>query len=320
MAGTATVAARRRSPWAAVALGAVAAGVAGIDGTAAATRAVMYGGVLVACGVTLFLLLAHDGGGAPAERDRLTWLVLAGAAGGGVATVAGLLLQVAAASGRGWFGMLDSTASEVVLGSAAHLGAGQRLLGLVLLAYAASRRAAAAPAAPLLGLAGVLITLTSFFAAGHTATREPRVVGFTIDLVHTATASIWIGGLIGLAIVLRHRRPDDAAGAAVVLRRFSLAASGCVALLVSSGLGLAWAELAPARGVPFNGYGLVLLAKAAVALAALAVGAVNHFVVVPAAEAGGRDAWSTLANTVTLELGAVVVLVGLTGVLTGLAP
>jgi copper transport protein len=216
--------------------------------------------------------------------------------------------------------VFDGTAADVVLGSSAHLGAGQRLIGLVLLAYAATRRTDGASAAALLGLAGVAIALTSFFVAGHTATREPRAVGWTIDLVHTTTASIWVGGLLGLAVVLRHRRPDDASGAAVVLRRFSLAASGSVALLLASGLGLAWAELAPAGGVPFNGYGLVLLAKAGIALAALAIGALNHFVVVPAVESGEQDAWSTLANTLRVELGAVVALVALTGVLTGLAP
>ena len=292
----------------------------GPDGMAPATRGVMYGGVLVASGLTLFQLLAHDHRGPAAERDRLRWLILFAAASAALATVAGLLLQVALASGNGWLGLFDRGASDVVFGSSSHLAAGQRLVGLMLLAYAATRRADGAPVAALLGACGVLIALTSFFGAGHTATRDPRVVGYALDFVHTTTAAIWAGGLVGLAVVLHHRRPHDALGAATIVRRFSLAASSSVTLLLATGFGLTWAELGPSGGVPFNGYGLVLLAKAGLALATLAIGAVNHFVVVPSVEDGDADAWITLSKTVRFELAALVVLVALTGVLTGLSP
>lgn len=306
--------------WGACLLSAVLVVGAGVDGTAPAVRAVMYGGVLLACGLTLFQLLAHDQEGLAAERERLRWLILFGAACAALATVAGLLLQVALASGKGWLGLFDGGAADVVFGSSSHLAAGQRLIGLMLLAYAASRRAEGAAVAALLGACGVLITLTSFFGAGHTATREPRTVGYALDLVHTTTAAIWAGGLVGLAVVLHHRRPHDAPGAATIVRRFSLAASGSVTLLLATGFGLSWAELGPSGGVPFNGYGLVLLAKAGLAVATLAIGAVNHFVVVPSVEAGSEDAWTTLTRTLRFELAALVGLVALTGVLTGLNP
>src|SRR5688500_11760937 len=120
--------AHRRSPWwAALAVAVTVALVvqAGVDGTAAATRAVMYGGVLAACGVTLFQILAHDGRGTAAERNRLQSIVLIGAASAVAATVIGLLLQVATVSGRGWFGLFDGDAADIVFGSSAHLGAGQ---------------------------------------------------------------------------------------------------------------------------------------------------------------------------------------------------
>ncbi|MEY2433148.1 MAG: copper transport protein [Acidimicrobiaceae bacterium] len=318
-----------RSPgvaWAAGVLCGPAVLVAGVDGAAAATRAVMYGGVLAACGITLFQLVAHDQEGSSVEHHWLRSLVLVGAAAGAAATLVGLLLQVAMASGRGWLGLFDRRAAEVVFGSSSHLGAGQRVVGLVVVAYAAMRRGERAALAPVLGATGVAISLSSFLVAGHAATREPRIVGYAVDLTHTTTAAIWAGGLIGLAVVLHHRRPVDPAGAARVVQRFSLAASASVSLLLAGGFGLAWAELRPSGGVPFNGYGLVLMAKAAVALVALAIGAVNHFVVVPSVVAGaetvagGDAAWAALSKTLRVELAAVVVLVALTGVLTGLNP
>ena len=293
---------------------------AGIDGAASLARAAMYGGVLVACGVTIFGVVADDGGGGPEERARVEWLVLAAATAGAAATLATLALQVAAVSGRGWAGLVDRDAASLVLGSSSHLAGSQRLLGLIVVAYAAGRRSESPRTASLLGTVGVLITLTSFFGSGHTAAREPRTVGFAIDLVHTSTAAIWAGGLVSLAVVLRHRRPHDPAGAADVVRRFSLAAGASASLLLATGMGLSWAEVGQEGGVPFNGYGTVLLAKAAVALAALAVGGVNHFVVVPAIDAAADDAWRMLARTLRIELATVVVLVALTGILTGLDP
>jgi len=190
----------------------------------------------------------------------------------------------------------------------------------MLLAYAATRWSERSPVAPLLGGTGVVITLSSFLVGGHAATRKPRSVGFVLDLVHTSTAAIWAGGLIGVAVVLHHRRPHDLSGAADVVRRFSLAASGSVSLLLATGFGLSWAELEPSGGVPFNSYGFVLLAKAAIALAALAIGGVNHFVVVPSIEAAQEEGWVTLSKTLWFELGALVSIVLLTGVLTGLSP
>ena len=298
----------------------VVVAAAGIDGAASLARAVMYGGVLVACGATIFGVVADDGRGGPEERARIKRVVVSAAAAGVVATLAVLALQVGAVSGRGWSGVLDRDAASLVWGSSSHLAGVQRVVGLALVAYAAGRRSEAAPTASLLGSAGVLITLTSFFGSGHTAAREPRTVGFAIDLVHTSTAAIWAGGLVSLAVVLRDRRPHDPAGAADVVRRFSVAAGASVSLLLATGIGLSWAELGQEGGVPFSGYGTVLLAKAGVALAALAVGGVNHFVVVPAIDAGAEDAWGMLARTLRVELAAVVVLVALTGVLTGLDP
>jgi len=73
-------------------------------------------------------------------------------------------------------------------------------------------------------------------ARGHALDRDqPRVLAPLVDLAHTTSAAVWLGGLLGLIYVLP-RATDDAAARAAAVRRFSTAALVAVSVLALSGL------------------------------------------------------------------------------------
>src|SRR5207253_2885582 len=91
--------------------------------------------------------------------------------------------------------------------------------------------------AELLALTGTLLAAAACLivpgAAGHAAQTAPRGLSLGFDWVHLAAGSIWVGGLLGGAMLLAavnlsrtkprlaaaSTRPTFAAGAAVLLRR-----------------------------------------------------------------------------------------------------
>ncbi len=127
-----------------------------------------------------------------------------------------------------------------------------------------------------LGLALLLTTsLTSHSAA------KPGLLGPAADFVHQVSASAWAGGLVmlGLMLLILRRSPVAAEvrgqlGAAAVAR-YSALASLAVGLLVASGLVLALQEVETWAGLLLTSYGRSLLAKLALVVAALGLGAYN---------------------------------------------
>ena len=61
--------------------------------------------------------------------------------------------------------------------------------------------------------------------AGHAAAKSPRGLSVSLDWVHLAAASIWIGGLLGLVVLLLRIAPARRVSAiATVVPRFSAVA------------------------------------------------------------------------------------------------
>lgn len=67
--------------------------------------------------------------------------------------------------------------------------------------------------------------------AGHPAAADDHLPAVVALSVHVVTASLWVGGLVGLLLHGRHR-PDTVAA----VRRFSTLALACVVLLLTSGM------------------------------------------------------------------------------------
>jgi copper transport protein len=169
----------------------------------------------------------------------------------------------------------------------------------------------------------------------------------TADLLHLTVAAFWLGGLVGLGLVVRsagragNGRPAPSGGrpvrpasatrtlprsrvevAAVALSRFSTLAAALVAVLGVAGVLLAWRILGSWSALVDTGYGQALLVKLGLVVAVLAVAGYNRFVVLPAidtaptAEAG----WVRLRRAVSVEGGLLVAVLAVTGWLVNASP
>lgn len=295
------------------------AGVAGLEMVDALVRWLMYAASLVAIGGVLFLWQVHDHNGGPAETDALRWWVQAAALVGVTATLVTLATHGAVLAGAGPFGLLDHHSMARAASGAFGASIVLRLLGLVYVAYAVRRLPA--PSAQMVATVGSLVVLASFLLVGHTATSEPRALVVVANLVHTLTGAAWIGGLVLLAVTLRHRRVSgDLQRAGGVVRRFSTVAMGTVAAAVVAGTALALVEIPGPRALVTTGYGLTLLTKIVLVAVVIAVAAYNQRRLVPAVEAGEATVWTQLRLTVGIEITGLVLVLLATALLVDLAP
>jgi copper transport protein len=160
---------------------------------------------------------------------------------------------------------------------------------------------------------GIGLAIVSFWFDGHTVTEGFRVLHAFANSVHVIAGSVWVGGVVTMATVLwsRHRagRPSDALGLVV---RFSTGASVALGAVVAAGLVMAIAILDSFGDLTSTQWGQTFLLKTAAAAIAMAAGAYNHFVLLPALERdpGDEVLHRSVRSTVTAEaimLGFVVV-------------
>ena len=185
-------------------------------------------------------------------------------------------------------------------------------------------RAQALRLLPLAVGAGMLWTLS--LTSHGAATAGIRNLALLADYLHLLAAAFWAGALLPLAAgipLLRRAAPGvGLALLAALLPRFSVVAVLCVAALLVTGVFSAWAQVtvAPALNTP---YGLTLLAKMALSLPLLLLGALNLLWVRPRLArggAGGPAAGRWLARFVAGEVALVLLVLASVGVLTTLEP
>ncbi|WBM80248.1 CopD family protein [Cryobacterium breve] len=170
------------------------------------------------------------------------------------------------------------------------------------------------------GTVGGGVAVVSVLPVGHTRTFGPAWLVMGADLVHAATAAVWLGGLVALVLHLTRarRREDNPAAAAVILGRFSTLAGGLVVLLGATGTIMAVVIVGSVPALVDSAYGRLLLAKLGMVAVIVALAAWNRFVLVPrlAREDITSQAWRRLTLAIRLEAVGLVLVVGLTSVLT----
>jgi copper transport protein len=276
-------------------------------------RGCAYAGVLRAAGGGLFLGLVHRGG---AERTALVRIVRGGAAVGGLASLVALPVQAALGTGQGPGSLFD----DGVLADVAADGVGHSLLlcvvGLALVAVGVARSRPAV-------VVGALVSAGSFAATGHTRAGDTALLATVADIAHLVAAAVWGGGLVALlwTVVARHRRDAEPAETATIVLRFADLATIAIVVVGLAGLALGWSEVRALRALTDTSYGLLLLAKLSVVAGLAALGAYNHFRLVPALRAGKtRAALGQLRRTLKLEAAGMVVVLAFTAVLVVLTP
>ena len=112
-------------------------------------------------------------------------------------------------------------------------------------------------------------------AAGRMEHGGPLML---LTVVHQLAAAVWVGGLVQLGALWRLGRHDADAAAVwpVLVRRFSTLAATVVGALVLAALPLTWAYTASWPALVGTGYGSLVLTKAALLVAVLAVAFVTR--------------------------------------------
>jgi copper transport protein len=336
------------------------------DAAFAVTRGLGYLAIALAAGGLVFLFgvwipsLGQVAGGGSAwlaasesfariARGIVVGAVLLGLA----ATAAAIVFQAATATGTSFWSALDPDAVDAVADTRPVRAWGVRLalwlvLGVTVLVVLRPRRVPglrraalgatgaapgpglSLPAVLLIGGAVVALALTAALA-GHSATHSPRGLLVLVDTLHVLAMSGWLGGLAMLLVALpiavralgkRERIPLRAAAAG----RFSRLAMGSVALLLLSGVVQSIALVGALDAFVETAYGRLVLAKIALFLGLISLGAYNQRRLLPRLRtvAQGEEeperAAALLRRSVACEVALAVVVLGVASVLVTTEP
>lgn len=274
-----------------------------------------YAALLLACGLLFFREWTSRGLSFHAEVRRRLGLVVRIAAVLAVAAAA-LLVPLAGAyqQGLGPAGLLQPSSYAVDLVGDPILVLLLHVVGLAL----AVRLAGVDGPAGTLGLIGGAAALWSPALVGHTRAYEPATLLVLTDALHLSAGAVWLGGLVGLALVLGSvaGRERDAG---LLLSRFTTVAAALLGVLVVTGVLLGWRILGSWSLLLETDYGRLLLVKVGIAAVVASVAAWNRFGLVPRLGSLGHDARlraaRLLRRTVAVEVVLLVVLLAVTGFL-----
>jgi copper transport protein len=201
-------------------------------------------------------------------------------------------------------GQLHDVSLSTRFGTAMVVGAGLAGIGALLAALVPVFRRLE-PAPFVVGLALLPIPTV----AGHALDRGRSWLEVPVDLLHVAAASIWLGGIVGLVLLLRRGGERD-----LLLRRFSNLAFASVFVLSATGVIRALSELRSVSQLWSTGYGRVLIVKTALLSLLVALGWLNRYRLIPHLSLGA------LRRSVAAELLLFAGLVAAVGLLTDLRP
>lgn len=236
-----------------------------LRGVVLATQSFAVGGVVFLALLALPLRPALGPAGDTAlERCRrlLLWSALAFA----LAEFAFVMLQALVLQGT-----LDMPLREALGAEFARFGLVAAAAGLVAAAVASGRLDGRRfLALPVLALVILLAQLGTSHAAARLADRAPLAAA---DFLHMAGAAAWIGGmpyfLSSLALA------QGGTDYRLIGRRFSLISMTSVALLVAGGVAMALVYIGSLDALYGTAYGVMVVAKAALLLGLLMLGAMN---------------------------------------------
>ena len=126
--------------------------------------------------------------------------------------------------------------------------------------------------------------LASLALTGHARAEEGAIAGLHVlaDALHLLAAGLWLGGLLGLFVLLTPARSGrDDKDAIEALRSFAGTGSIAVATLIVTGVINTALLVGSIEGMVSTTYGRLLLCKLALFIAMLSLAAANRFALVP---------------------------------------
>jgi copper transport protein len=154
-----------------------------------------------------------------------------------------------------------------------------------------------------------LVLLSGLSLSGHDAVDAGSSKATELaDWVHISAASLWLGGLLALAVAVWPVGPDVRREA---FFRFSRLATVLVGLVLAAGTYLAIVRVPHLHDLWTQRYGVILSIKICLVAAAVLWGAVHHFFVRPRLEATGEGGMSRVGRSLLGEgmVGVAVLLV-----------
>ncbi len=137
---------------------------------------------------------------------------------------------------------------------------------------------------------GVVIAVVSFWFDGHTVSKGIRPLHAIVNSVHVVAGSVWLGGVVAMAVVLWSRHRSSVAPRALeMVVRFSGIATIALGAVIAAGAVMAFLVLDSVGELFSTQWGQMLLLKSGAAALAMAGGAYNHFRLLPALEAEPDD-------------------------------
>ncbi|CAB4596707.1 unannotated protein [freshwater metagenome] len=286
------------------------------------SRFIMYLAALLAAGVAFFLAFIHDHAD---DRWRIVPFVRIGSILALFSAIGIVMSQAALLTGKGAGAVTDTGVLRDVLNQ--NLGWSLALLMIGLAAVHLSTDITKKVVSQSLALYGGLAVTVSFAVWGHATELAPRAVSLVADAVHATAAALWLGGLVGLMMVLSLRKAETVRATAGIIGRFSLMAFWSVIALAIAGLTLTLTgSNASLQSILTTTWGQLVLAKIGLTLIVVIIAAWNRRTLVPSLTTPTEETtdlsvrWATLLRTVRAEALLLVVVVGLTAILVNVPP
>jgi len=153
---------------------------------------------------------------------------------------------------------------------------------------------------------------------GHTLTGEPSAVARASTLVHVVFAGVWLGGVVVMANILARRwRAAVPLDASAMALRFSRVAAVSLVLVAVAGAALAWTIVDSPSDLVSGAWGRLLILKVSLVAIAAALGAYNHFKVIPQLDAVSDNVHASrlLRRVVAVEAGVLLAVAAGTAIL-----
>jgi putative copper export protein len=284
---------------------------------------------LVVGGCAFLQLVVPDRLRSPELDRRAYWLIGSAAALGVIVSALGVLLEGAQDTGTSlWSSLHWHIVSATLHG---HFGwvwalrAG--LLAVTLVGAGLARRAP--PRAWLVALCAYLVATPAL--AGHTSLPTPVWIFFPSYVLHVLAASVWVGGvtclLVVLPLALRGVDASERSGVlAELLGRFSALALSSVIVLACTGVIQAYIDVRTLHALTTTIFGAYVLIKTGLLGLLIGLGAINRERVIPtlrrlaaqAAQPGGTAA--LLRRTSAAELALMACVFSVTAALVAYTP
>ena len=286
------------------------------------SRFIMYLAALVAAGVAFFLAFIHD---RAEDRWRIVPFVRIGSILALLSAIGIVMSQAALLTGKGAGAVTDSNVLRDVLNQ--NLGWSLALLMIGLAAVHLSTDIPKKVVSQSLAVYGGLAVTVSFAVWGHATELSPTAISLAADAIHATAAALWLGGLVGLVMVLSVRTPETVRATAGIIGRFSRMAFWSVIALTIAGLTLTiTGSDASLNSILTTTWGQLVLAKIGLTLIVVLIAAWNRRTLVPSLTSPTENTdelavrWATLLRTIRAEAVLLVAVVALTAIVVNVPP